>query len=142
MSGGTYFNNIPQQTRPLPIEHLISLDRLEPHVIMHEALQYPKCNLPVVYFLECGENEFSCGSGECVPKYARCNGVTNCEDGSDELACSCEPEEFKCDSGLACIPKEKVCNGVRDCSDATDENHCGMQIQCEVLKIRHWGLFI
>ena len=31
------------------------------------------------------EEEFKCGSQECVPSTAKCNGFNDCKDGSDEL---------------------------------------------------------
>ena len=34
------------------------------------------------------EDEYKCGSGECVSRGARCNNRQNCMDNSDELNCS------------------------------------------------------
>lgn len=34
---------------------------------------------------------FQCTDGSCIPKAARCNGVHNCADGSDEAGCECVP---------------------------------------------------
>ncbi|KAI8477697.1 laminin subunit, partial [Branchiostoma belcheri] len=38
--------------------------------------------------VECGRlGQFSCGNGLCVPHWARCDGVNNCGDNSDEQQC-------------------------------------------------------
>lgn len=37
---------------------------------------------------EClGEDNFSCMGGGCIPQFQYCDGVINCEDGSDESFC-------------------------------------------------------
>ncbi|OQV24120.1 putative Sortilin-related receptor [Hypsibius exemplaris] len=36
----------------------------------------------------CGEGEFQCSSGRCVPNRYRCDGSADCQDQSDELNCS------------------------------------------------------
>lgn len=37
---------------------------------------------------DCHRNaEWKCGSGECIPLYARCNVQYDCRDGSDERSC-------------------------------------------------------
>ena len=35
----------------------------------------------------CSINQFTCTNGPCVPATARCNGVNECFDGSDEFNC-------------------------------------------------------
>ena len=32
----------------------------------------------------CGENQFQCKNGRCLPDYYRCDGDDDCNDGSDE----------------------------------------------------------
>lgn len=52
----------------------------------------------------------------------KCDGDTDCADGSDEANCSdtCT-SGFKCDHGL-CINEDWRCDGQNDCEDGTDEN--------------------
>lgn len=38
-------------------------------------------------FTHCDISEFACTNGECLPKITRCNGVVDCQDGSDESKC-------------------------------------------------------
>jgi len=86
----------------------------------------------------------------CVPSYARCNGESNCGDGSDELGCdtlwnvpadlrmasteecradatvvpgSFDDVQFFCASG-ACTSIEAKCNGINNCLDGSDESNC------------------
>ena len=40
---------------------------------------------------ECGEWQWRCRSGECIPTYDTCNGIPQCQDGSDEDPKVCPP---------------------------------------------------
>ena len=67
---------------------------------------------------KCGSQQFSCGSGECIPKLWKCDSEEDCRDGSDELECApltCNDKEFKCKN--KCIPLRWVCDGENDCGD-------------------------
>ena len=35
----------------------------------------------------CGDDEFTCDSGDCVEMKKRCNHIPNCQDESDEKGC-------------------------------------------------------
>ncbi|KAI9560694.1 hypothetical protein GHT06_011644 [Daphnia sinensis] len=92
-----------------------------------------------------GDQWFPCQSG-CIPVKYRCDGVSHCSLGEDELDCNslaiacspndpkcdcksgcsiCSEEEFQCDDG-ECIPLDFVCDDVVHCSDGTDEGgNCG-----------------
>ncbi|XP_045589180.2 low-density lipoprotein receptor isoform X1 [Procambarus clarkii] len=74
----------------------------------------------------CSGSEWECESGECILEKNVCDGVTHCQDGSDEppdcVNNNCPEGEFKCDSGRSCIPNVWVCDGHTDCPDNSDEN--------------------
>ncbi|XP_034829653.1 serine protease nudel [Maniola hyperantus] len=79
-----------------------------------------------------------CLRGKCVELQNICNGVTDCEDGADELkdacrkkhdicthdplhrGCECPVGQLKCNNGR-CVLKEFFKDGHDDCGDGTDE---------------------
>ncbi|KAH0951737.1 hypothetical protein HN011_001953 [Eciton burchellii] len=78
---------------------------------------------------ECDQaTELRCRSGACVPLESRCDGVLQCNDGSDEDNCptigdGCSAGEFACDVNR-CILESQRCNFVEDCQDGSDEHDC------------------
>jgi len=85
---------------------------------------------------------FKCLSGDqCIRSDGRCNGVANCNDESDELACETEwgvpavlqneecqdpfisDIQFQCADGT-CTHIHGKCNGVNNCADGSDEHNC------------------
>nr|XP_043901345.1 SCO-spondin [Solea senegalensis] len=85
---------------------------------------------PVMPTSVCRSYEFSCATnGQCVPQAWRCDGETDCMDGSDEQQCSapCGPGQTPCLSGDQCVDHQHLCDRIPHCSDASDESidHCG-----------------
>ena len=103
--------------------------------------------------LACAPPRFQCNSGMCLTDDSKkCDGVADCDDGSDEFACGkcgflrgkfwlgrfcvvfwsllntscclgCGGGQFTCANGM-CIPNHTVCNGYDDCQDNSDEIDC------------------
>lgn len=67
-----------------------------------------------------------CWSGQCVRATDKCNGIVDCDDGSDEWPSLCakvvcdENTQFKCNYG-ACLDLSAKCNGREECVDKSDE---------------------
>ncbi|XP_071417344.1 MAM and LDL-receptor class A domain-containing protein 1 [Pithys albifrons albifrons] len=86
----------------------------------------------------CSSDKFTCAYvQQCLSLTARCNGVEECLDGSDEMHCpvkrpttitpgSCKETEFLCPS-TGCIPSLLKCDGVPDCHLREDEVGCPIQ---------------
>ncbi|KAI8784622.1 low-density lipoprotein receptor-related protein isoform X1 [Biomphalaria glabrata] len=56
----------------------------------------------------------------CVVASSKCDGVQDCNDGSDESFPHCPCQEFSCQNGN-CVPNNATCNGMDDCGDRSDE---------------------
>merc|ERR1712064_173917 len=76
--------------------------------------------------------KFRCNNGQCINQYQKCNGHTDCYDGSDEWNCATTPKpstsycpywKFRCNNGQ-CIYKYQQCNGYANCYDGSDEWNC------------------
>lgn len=46
----------------------------------------------------CPEGLFACSNGQCVRTDAKCNGVADCSDGSDEVDCKDDDIDFSGDN--------------------------------------------
>lgn len=70
-------------------------------------------------FRRCPTYMYRCNYGACVSRAARCNGLADCVDASDEIACDrdandvCSDRDFQCSTvHRECIPLAEVCNGM------------------------------
>ncbi|XP_035214451.1 low-density lipoprotein receptor-related protein 4-like, partial [Stegodyphus dumicola] len=83
---------------------------------------------------ECNAGEYRCArSRKCVSKAFVCDGVKDCEDGSDEI-CSeptirCPANDFQCRNGR-CIFSAWKCDRRDDCGDNSDEEDCPPATSC------------
>ena len=98
----------------------------------------------------CRNFGYACASDptHVVNIYQRCDGVPDCQDGSDEDFCSDCHTTFKCPISInitemgkkifyKCLRGNMVCNTVTDCLDGSDERKClGTIESCDDSEIR------
>lgn len=62
----------------------------------------------------CPSEMFTCLSGRCIDLILKCNGISECEDNSDEQYCNyvgnnnynCSTDQYKCFNTELCLPNE------------------------------------
>ncbi|XP_055330390.1 low-density lipoprotein receptor-like [Paramacrobiotus metropolitanus] len=67
-----------------------------------------------------------CNNQQCVLEKWRCDGISDCQDGTDELFCTlCPAGEHSCSTiPNRCLPGSWRCDGIVDCEDGSDEMEC------------------
>lgn len=96
--------------------------------------------------------KFQCSSRQCLKRHLVCDGIINCNDGSDEDNCGkylklkfcyisfiyyllenwqCNSDEISCGVGKRCIPSSWKCDGRTHCLNGLDEQNCNTT-QCSV----------
>lgn len=64
---------------------------------------------------KCPSEMFTCFNGRCIDLILKCNGISECEDDSDEKYCNdkstnnyvnCTADEYKCFDSDLCLPKQ------------------------------------
>lgn len=68
----------------------------------------------------CQQQGFRCDDGQIVSRRAECDGVSECDDNSDEARCGFS---FTCNDG-AVLPGFLVCDGFSQCNGGEDEADC------------------
>ncbi|CAF5088160.1 unnamed protein product, partial [Rotaria sp. Silwood1] len=81
-------------------------------------------------------DETNCEEWQCDNHYTHCNGVWNCANGADEIACErsrCGPNEHPCISSRTyepiCLPLIQAGNGEIDCVGSYDERSYCRELQ-------------
>jgi hypothetical protein len=64
---------------------------------------------------------FTCKNGDIISAHSRCDGDSDCMDGSDEVGCA--SPGFKCEDGTN-ISDSLRCDGHPDCRGGSDEDGC------------------
>ncbi|XP_072021908.1 LOW QUALITY PROTEIN: uncharacterized protein [Amphiura filiformis] len=79
---------------------------------------------------DCPAFTFKCPSSYCIPLKRRCDDVTDCPRGEDEVGCgnySC-PGAYRCHDYNYCVTQSQICDGNRDCILGDDELFC--EVSC------------
>ncbi|XP_060136786.1 MAM and LDL-receptor class A domain-containing protein 1 isoform X4 [Zootoca vivipara] len=135
----TYAKVVLSSNSPFKVAFEAEVGAIEPIEFALDDISFtPECASggPIVPQPQtCGSDRFTCSYiKQCVPLSAKCNGVEDCTDGTDEMACPteqpttgsprhCKEVEFQC-ANQSCIPSLLRCDGVADCRFNEDEASC------------------
>ncbi|CAJ0961577.1 unnamed protein product, partial [Mesorhabditis belari] len=98
--------------------------------------------LSILFFGSCygcnNDTEFTCQRiNQCVPMEWRCDGASDCRDGTDEFDCNyihkCPVNMYNCQDG-DCIDAVWKCDGSIDCHNGRDELACGSALRASRVK--------
>ncbi|KAE9547245.1 hypothetical protein FO519_009543, partial [Halicephalobus sp. NKZ332] len=100
----------------------------------------------------CSSSEFRCSSGACIPKKDMCNGVKDCDDGSDEEGqcgecrdfgcsfkcidsprgpeCTCPPKSFLSSDYRTCETEDLCAFDVHECNQHCHESYGAVTCYC------------
>eukprot|EP00058_Branchiostoma_floridae_P007251 XP_002592739.1 hypothetical protein BRAFLDRAFT_67179 [Branchiostoma floridae] len=80
----------------------------------------PREIVEIKFFQACsGVEKTVCTDGDCDVHEVICDGIVDCDDGSDENNCDAKT----CPNGST-IREAQVCDGIDDCGDSADEQNC------------------
>ncbi|XP_071809330.1 uncharacterized protein [Asterias amurensis] len=108
------------------LESHVSCDTLVAGIVCYRQ---PKDVIP-----HCPDSMYHCESGECIHPVYVCDGLSDCNDSSDETRCNdgisddaifqdCNSGLFHC-AGGGCISVSFLCDFIDHCPDGSDEIHC------------------
>jgi len=77
-----------------------------------------------------GLTPITCSDDTVISGFARCNGISDCADGSDENGCT--KTGFKCRTVDQFVDFTLRCDGRQDCPDGSDETpDCKLTASCK-----------